>query len=70
MINDVRAFFFFWIEVNFLIQHLAWAATVNMLIAVTGVGNSCGEAEKSQTDNTKRMLTLEELEYVAQGNKI
>lgn len=43
---------------------------MNMLIAVTGVGNSCGEAEKSQTDNTKRMLTLEELEYVAQGNEI
>lgn len=41
-----------------------------MLIAVTGVGNSYEEAEKSQRDNTKRMLTLEELEYVAQGNEI
>lgn len=70
MINDVRAFFLNRGEVNFLIQHLAWAATVNMLIAVTGVGNSCEEAEKSQRDNTKKMLTLEELQYIAQGNEI
>lgn len=42
---------------------------MNMLIAVTGVGNSCEVAEKSQRDNTKRMLPMEELEY-AQGNEI
>lgn len=57
-------------EVNFLIQHLAWAATVNIFIAVTWVGNGCEEAEKSQRDNTKRMLTLEELElHKAMGFK-
>lgn len=69
MINDVRAFLNSG-EVNFLIQHLASAATVNMLIAMTGAGNSCEEAEKSQRDNTKRELPLEEPQYVAQGNEI
>lgn len=69
MINDVRAVLNRG-EVNLLIQHLASAAIVNMLIAVTGVGNSCKEAEKSQRDNTKRELLLEELKYVARGIEI
>lgn len=69
MINDVRAVLKRG-EVNILIQHLPSAATVHMLIAVSGVGNSCEEAEKSQRDNTKRELPLEELKYVARGIEI
>lgn len=44
MINDVRAILNRG-EVNVLIQHFASATTVNVLVAVTGVGTSFEEAE-------------------------
>lgn len=69
MTNDVRAVLNRG-EVNFLIQHLASAATVDMLIAATGVGNSCEKAEKSQRHNTKRELPLGEMKYVAKRIEI